>query len=167
MKILKVRRGFTTNSSAASEFIPPDALVAPGKPAPAAQAPPAQQSAAGGAKATTGSAKPFPIPIRTAPPDATKSNIVEPKPALPAETPSARPESAASNPTPVSSPAAVPAASPGAVHGTPPEAVPAAWRGWGNSVLVGGFAALVGLAFAAEKAVRRAIRRFKSKDEDD
>ncbi|MCB1914439.1 MAG: hypothetical protein KDG52_01780 [Rhodocyclaceae bacterium] len=134
MKIIKVRRGYTTNSSAASEFVPPESWNNQAAPVPpvAGSAPgtsPAPPSPASGT-----AIKPFPIPVR--------------------------PETAAGQ---AASPVA--GAPIGQVVQQPQAAAPQAPGNLGSPGLLGGLAAMVGLAFVAERGIRAIIRR-RRKDDD-
>ena len=140
MKIIKVRRGYTTNSSAASEFVPPESWNNQAAPVPpvAGSAPgtsPAPSRSRSIASRRTGSStRPFPIPVR--------------------------PETAAGQ---AASPVA--GAPIGQVVQQPQAAAPQAPGNLGSPGLLGGLAAMVGLAFVAERGIRAIIRR-RRKDDD-
>lgn len=177
MKILKVRRGYTTNSSAASEFIPPHlqpgyvpaqvptnpgAAAQPGAapvPAPLPSTPPAPAPAANAAPAPSpamkpAAPKPVPIPVRVAPPaqaPAPGNLSVPASPSSPTATATTVPEATTALTTQAGPIAAAQA--------------PAPAQGWSNSALLGVFAALVAAAFLGERLVRRLFRSMKRRDE--
>ena len=134
MKIIKVRRGYTTNSSAASEFVPPESWNNQAAPVPpvAGSAPgtsPAPPSPASGT-----AIKPFPIPVR---PETAAGQAARPVAGAPI----------------------------GQVVQQPQAAAPQAPGNLGSPGLLGGLAAMVGLAFVAERGIRAIIRR-RRKDDD-
>jgi hypothetical protein len=126
MKILRIRRGFTTNSSSASEFIP----SANGQATPANNA----------------EYKPGYEPIL---PPAPYSSLVQAE---------------AANVT-ATAKAAVPVLTATTQQG-PASELPSVPATGGNGLLIGGFAALVALAFVAEKLLRRLLGKLR-KDADD
>lgn len=137
MRIIKVRRGYTTNSSAASEFVPPESWSqgsAPVPPVPGGAPPGGPQAPAPGS-----TAKPFPIPVRPgeftarATPGADAAAGVAP----PGQT-IQQPQAPASPPAP----------------------------GLTGTGVLGGLAALVGIAFVAERGIRAALKRWRRHDDN-
>lgn len=168
MKILKVRRGYTTNSSAASEFIPPH--LQPG------YVPAQVPTAPGGAQALQGSAPVSPTPAATpAPAVNTVPKSTPPKPvsipvrvAPPTQAPAPGNLSVPASPSsPTATATTVPEATTAITTQAGPSAAaqaPAPAQGWSNSALLGVFAALVAGAFLGEKALRRLFRAMKRRD---
>lgn len=176
MKILKIRRGYTTNSSAASEFIPPDAevvVLTPQSGAASGKSPLASVQAlnkpetnaskqsqtanpadAKPAKAKPASTQPKVIPIKPMPAaSATADTMQAPAPAVPTA-----PQAATLQEAKPAMPEVTPAP---ATPAAPPKS-----RGENNSILIGTLAALVAAAFAAERLLRRVFRR-KDQDSED
>lgn len=144
MKILKIRRGFTTNSSSASEFIPPaNSQAAPQyKPGYEPIVPPSALPSTTPATVTK-PAQAFPLPVKT----------------VPAKAATAQGEATAVH-------SAAPSMTAQQTVANAPPSAPAAPAHASSGVLIGGFAALVALAFVVEKLLRRFVWKPR-KDADD
>lgn len=157
MRILKIRRGYTTNSSASSEFIPAPAPTSGPVAAVASPVAPAATVPVQPAQTAVTAPKPFPVPVRavpkaTSPATGQLSSQALSGPATSKGVQAGSSESgAATQASQVVQPPAVQ---------TPPSA-----HGWGNTLVFGGFAALVALAFVGERVARRIIRRIRNRDE--
>jgi hypothetical protein len=166
MKILKIRRGYTTNSSASSEFIPAPASgpvaesATPAAPLATTPASPAQAVASSvplqAQPAAAATSKPFPVPVRattktTQPAAGQLGAKVSTEPATSQGAQAGSAESAATQSSQLVQPPAV--------------QTPAPAHGWGNTVVFGAFAALVALAFVGERVARHIIRRIRNRDE--
>jgi hypothetical protein len=185
MKILKIRRGYTTNSSAASEFIPPDVeiIVVNPKVSTLPASPPTSVHALPQADQT----RPAPIPTNqvktkdaavSAPPSAAQSTRmsqnkpavipIKPIPAQPklagsAEAPA--PANLSASPAPASQATSPPQAQVASAPAKPVAAPPQS-RGENNTIILATLAGLVAAAFAVERLLRRVLRR-KARDIED
>jgi hypothetical protein len=140
MKILRIRRGFTTNSSAFTEWVPPpgssgmlrNTFTTPGE---SSSTTPAPGGAPGGSATAPGAS-----------------------PMLPGGPPTASPSPVAAGPQPTVS---VSGGSQVQASGHAPGNL------GGNSLVIGGVAGAVLLGFVIERVVRRRARRGAAREDDD